>query len=154
MMKPQSLDTMIRSCHPRRNAWCASWWSTSALCTPRSVTLTYEIVYALTQAGLGQSTCVGIGGDPILGTTFIDVLPLFEADPQTEAVVMVGEIGGSDEDIAAEYIKHHMTKPVVVTANPPPMEPKSSLFTSSTNCSINLEASSPLRFPSGSKITR
>lgn len=79
----------------------------------RSGTLTYEIVYALTQAGFGQSTCVGIGGDPIIGTTFIDVLPLFEADPRTEAVVLVGEIGGSDEEIAAEYIQNHMTKPVV-----------------------------------------
>lgn len=79
----------------------------------RSGTLTYEIVYALTQAGFGQSTCVGIGGDPIIGTTFIDVLPLFEADAQTEAVVLVGEIGGSDEEIAAEYIQSQMTKPVV-----------------------------------------
>jgi len=79
----------------------------------RSGTLTYEIVYELSRAGLGQSTCVGIGGDPIIGMTFIDVLPLFEADPQTEAVVLVGEIGGSDEEIAAEYIKNHMTKPVV-----------------------------------------
>ncbi|MEN3000826.1 MAG: succinate--CoA ligase subunit alpha [Armatimonadota bacterium] len=79
----------------------------------RSGTLTYEIVHELTRAGFGQSTCVGIGGDPIIGTTFIDVLPLFEADPQTEAVVLVGEIGGSDEEIAAEYIKTQMTKPVV-----------------------------------------
>jgi succinyl-CoA synthetase alpha subunit len=78
----------------------------------RSGTLTYEIVDELTRAGLGQSTCVGIGGDPIIGTTFIDVLPLFEADPETKAVVMVGEIGGSDEEVAAEYIKT-MTKPVV-----------------------------------------
>lgn len=78
----------------------------------RSGTLTYEIVDELTRAGLGQTTCIGIGGDPILGTTFIDVLPLFEADPATEAVVMIGEIGGSDEEIAAEYIKT-MTKPVV-----------------------------------------
>lgn len=78
----------------------------------RSGTLTYEIVHGLTQAGLGQSTCVGIGGDPIIGTTFIDVLPLYEADPQTEVVVLVGEIGGSDEENAAEYI-HTMTKPVV-----------------------------------------
>jgi succinyl-CoA synthetase alpha subunit len=78
----------------------------------RSGTLTYEIVHELTRAGLGQSTCVGIGGDPIIGMTFIDVLPLFEADPQTEAVVLVGEIGGSDEEIAAEYIKQ-MSKPVV-----------------------------------------
>ena len=78
----------------------------------RSGTLTYESVDALTRAGLGQSTCVGIGGDPILGTRFIDVLPLFEADPDTKAVVMCGEIGGTDEEIAAEYIKT-MTKPVV-----------------------------------------
>ncbi len=78
----------------------------------RSGTLTYEIVDELTRAGLGQSTCVGIGGDPMLGTSFIDVLPLFETDPQTKAVVMVGEIGGSDEEVAAEYIKK-MTKPVI-----------------------------------------
>lgn len=78
----------------------------------RSGTLTYEIVDALTRSGLGQSTCVGIGGDPVIGTTFADVLPMFEADPQTEAVVLVGEIGGSDEERAAEYI-HRMTKPVV-----------------------------------------
>ena len=78
----------------------------------RSGTLTYEIVDSLTRAGIGQTTGVGIGGDPILGMTFIDVLPLFEADPETKVVVMVGEIGGSDEEIAAEYIKT-MTKPVV-----------------------------------------
>ncbi len=78
----------------------------------RSGTLTYEIVDELTRAGLGQSTCIGIGGDPMIGTTFIDVLPLFETDPETRVVVMVGEIGGSDEEIAAEYIKT-MTKPVV-----------------------------------------
>ncbi len=78
----------------------------------RSGTLTYEIVDELTRAGLGQSTCIGIGGDPILGMTFIDVLPLFEEDKDTHAVVMVGEIGGSDEEIAAEYIKE-MSKPVV-----------------------------------------
>ena len=78
----------------------------------RSGTLTYEIVDSLTRAGIGQTTAVGIGGDPILGTTFIDVLPLFEADPDTKVVVMVGEIGGADEEIAAEYIKT-MTKPVV-----------------------------------------
>ena len=78
----------------------------------RSGTLTYEAVAALTQAGLGQTTCVGVGGDPMPGTRFIDVLPLFEADPETKAVVMCGEVGGSDEEIAAEYIKT-MTKPVV-----------------------------------------
>jgi len=78
----------------------------------RSGTLTYESVDALTRAGLGQTTCVGIGGDPMPGTRFIDVLPLFEADPQTKAVVMCGEVGGSDEEIAAEYIKT-MTKPVI-----------------------------------------
>jgi succinyl-CoA synthetase alpha subunit len=79
----------------------------------RSGTLTYEIINELTKAGIGQSTCVGIGGDPLLGSTFIDILPLFEKDSQTKAVVLVGEIGGSDEEEAAEYIKT-MTKPVVV----------------------------------------
>lgn len=78
----------------------------------RSGTLTYEIVDELTRAGLGQTTCIGIGGDPVLGMRFIDALPMFEADPETEAVVMVGEIGGSDEEIASEYIKK-MSKPVV-----------------------------------------
>jgi len=79
----------------------------------RSGTLTYEIADELTRAGLGQSSGVGIGGDPMIGTTFIDVLPLFEADPDTKVVVMVGEIGGSDEEDGAAYIKAHMTKPVV-----------------------------------------
>lgn len=78
----------------------------------RSGTLTYESVDALTRAGLGQTTCVGVGGDPMPGTRFVDVLPLFEADPATEAVVMCGEVGGTDEEVAAEYIKS-MTKPVV-----------------------------------------
>jgi succinyl-CoA synthetase alpha subunit len=78
----------------------------------RSGTLTYEIVDGLTRAGLGQTTCIGIGGDPVLGTRFIDVLPLFAADPETKAVVMVGEIGGTDEEDAAQYIRQ-MTKPVV-----------------------------------------
>ena len=78
----------------------------------RSGTLTYEVVALLTEAGIGQSTCIGIGGDPIIGSTFIDYLKLFEADPGTQAVVMCGEIGGSDEEDAAEYIKT-MTKPVV-----------------------------------------
>ncbi len=78
----------------------------------RSGTLTYEVVALLTEAGIGQSTCIGIGGDPIIGSTFTDHLKLFEADPETKAVVMCGEIGGSDEEDAAEYIKT-MSKPVV-----------------------------------------
>ena len=78
----------------------------------RSGTLTYEVVALLTEAGLGQSTCIGIGGDPIIGSTFADYLQMFEADPQTKAIVMCGEIGGSDEEDAAEYIKS-MNKPVV-----------------------------------------
>jgi len=79
----------------------------------RSGTLTYEVLYALKQVGMGASTCVGIGGDPINGTNFIDVLEMFEHDAQTEKVVMIGEIGGTDEDKAAEYIAANMTKPVV-----------------------------------------
>src|SRR5579872_3011878 len=78
----------------------------------RSGTLTYEVVSLLTEAGLGQSSCIGIGGDPIIGSTFADYLKLFEADPQTKAIVMCGEIGGSDEEDAAAFIKT-MTKPVV-----------------------------------------
>ena len=90
------------------------------ICTPgpvgivsRSGTLTYEIVYLLTRAGIGQTTCVGIGGDPINGTNFIDALEAFEKDPKTKAVAMMGEIGGTDEQEAAEFVKQHMKKPVV-----------------------------------------
>ncbi len=79
----------------------------------RSGTLTYEVVHQLTQNGLGQSTCIGIGGDPIIGSSFVDLLKLFEEDPETHGVVLIGEIGGTDEEVAAEYIKHDFNKPVL-----------------------------------------
>ncbi|MBT8341193.1 MAG: succinate--CoA ligase subunit alpha [Desulfatitalea sp.] len=79
----------------------------------RSGTLTYEVVHQLTQQGIGQTTCIGIGGDPVNGTNFVDTLKLFQADPETEAVVLIGEIGGSAEEDAAAYIEAHMDKPVI-----------------------------------------
>ncbi|MDH3570668.1 MAG: succinate--CoA ligase subunit alpha, partial [Gemmatimonadota bacterium] len=79
----------------------------------RSGTLTYEIIHQLSSHGYGQSTCIGIGGDPLIGTNFIDCLEAFEADPETEAIVMIGEIGGTDEQQAAEYVATHVSKPVV-----------------------------------------
>ena len=89
----------------------------------RSGTLTYEAVDQLSRLGIGQSSCVGIGGDPVIGTHFVDALELFEADPETQAVIMIGEIGGSAEETAAEYIRAHMTKPVaafIAGQNAPP----------------------------------
>lgn len=79
----------------------------------RSGTLTYEVVHQLTQSGLGQSTCIGIGGDPIIGSSFVDTLKLFDKDPETQGVVLIGEIGGNDEEVAAEYVRDHFNKPVL-----------------------------------------
>src|SRR4029450_9804846 len=78
----------------------------------RSGTLTYEAVWQLTNLGLGQSTCIGLGGDPIVGTSFLDALQLFQADPQTEAILMMGEIGGTAEEAAAAVLQAHVTQPV------------------------------------------
>jgi len=79
----------------------------------RSGTLTYEVVNQLTQNGLGQSTCIGIGGDPVIGSSFVDLLTLFDQDPETEGVVLIGEIGGNEEETAAKFVKDHFSKPVL-----------------------------------------
>ncbi len=89
----------------------------------RSGTLTYEIVNGISEHGIGQSTCIGLGGDPVVGTSFVDALPMFESDPDTDLIVLVGEIGGQSEEDGAEYIRQHVTKPVVAyiagRASPP-----------------------------------
>jgi succinyl-CoA synthetase alpha subunit len=100
----------------------------------RSGTLTYEVVFALTERGIGQSTCVGIGGDPINGTSFIDVLEMFEDDPQTEQVILIGEIGGNDEQFAAAYISQHMSKPVTAFIAGRTAPPRAAYGTCRSDC--------------------
>ena len=88
----------------------------------RSGTLTYQAVHQLSTFGLGQTTCIGIGGDPVNGTSFVDVLPLFERDQETQAIVMIGEIGGDAEERAAEFIAHNIKKPVIVYRRRPALQ--------------------------------